>query len=66
MDTSTSTSVRTTANPPWSLAEVDAWDVETFVARLGGVFESSPWIAKQAWASRPFLTFDALHSAMVG
>lgn len=36
-----------------------------FVARLGDIFEHSPWIAERAWAARPFADIDALHAAMV-
>jgi 2-oxo-4-hydroxy-4-carboxy-5-ureidoimidazoline decarboxylase len=35
------------------------------VARFGGVFEESPWIARAAWESRPFSGADELHAAMV-
>jgi OHCU decarboxylase len=35
------------------------------VARFGGVFEASPWIAEAAWAAHPFGGVDALHAAMV-
>ena len=35
-----------------------------FVARLGGIYEHSPWVAERAFASRPFATLDALHAAM--
>jgi 2-oxo-4-hydroxy-4-carboxy-5-ureidoimidazoline decarboxylase len=38
---------------------------EDFVAALGGVFESSPWVAAGAWRARPFASLEALHSAMV-
>ena len=43
-------------------------DRATFVARYGGVFEHSPWIAEAAWdAGLPdsSLTAEALHGAMV-
>jgi len=36
-----------------------------FVTALGGVFEHSPWIAEQAFASRPFASIAVLHAAMV-
>ena len=36
-----------------------------FVARLGGVFEHSPWIAERAWHKRPFRSIDELHRAML-
>jgi 2-oxo-4-hydroxy-4-carboxy-5-ureidoimidazoline decarboxylase len=35
------------------------------VARFGGVFEQSPWIAREAWEQRPFGSAEALHAAMV-
>jgi OHCU decarboxylase len=35
------------------------------VARFGGVFEESPWIAREAWEARPFGSVDELHAAMV-
>jgi 2-oxo-4-hydroxy-4-carboxy-5-ureidoimidazoline decarboxylase len=39
-------------------------DKPEFVARLGGVYEHSPWVAERAFASRPFASLDALHEAM--
>lgn len=38
------------------------WD--EFVSALGPVFENSPWVAREAWDSRPFLNAEALHDAM--
>ena len=35
------------------------------MARFGGVFEDSPWIAREAWDQRPFGSVDELHAAMV-
>jgi 2-oxo-4-hydroxy-4-carboxy-5-ureidoimidazoline decarboxylase len=35
------------------------------VARFGGVFEESPWIAREAWKRRPFGSVEDLHAAMV-
>jgi 2-oxo-4-hydroxy-4-carboxy-5-ureidoimidazoline decarboxylase len=37
---------------------------EDFVARLGGVYEHSPWVAERTWAARPFGSMEALHAAM--
>ena len=37
-----------------------------FVARLGGIYEHSPWVAERAFAARPFTTLDTLHAAMNG
>ena len=38
---------------------------QAFVARLGGVFEHSPWVAQRAWRRRPFRSLDELHRAMM-
>ena len=35
------------------------------MARFGGVFEQSAWIAEQASPARPFGSVDALHAALV-
>ena len=35
-----------------------------FVARLGGIYEHSPWVAERAFGSKPFASLDALHGAM--
>ncbi len=39
---------------------------DEFVARLGSVFEGSPWVAQRVWVSRPFGSFAELYGAMVG
>lgn len=36
-----------------------------FLARVGWVFEHSPWVAERAWSKGPFADVDALHAAMV-
>jgi len=54
-----------TTAPPLSLDALNALDRGGFVARLGGIFEHSPWVAERAWAARPFRTIGELHSAMV-
>ncbi len=48
-----------------ALAALSAADRETFVARLGAIFEHSPWIVAAAWSARPFADLEALHAAMV-
>jgi 2-oxo-4-hydroxy-4-carboxy-5-ureidoimidazoline decarboxylase len=48
-----------------ALEEVNALGKEQFVARLGGVFEHSPWIAERAWHRRPFRSVEELHRAML-
>ncbi len=35
------------------------------MARFGGVFEHSPWVARRAWQRRPFRSIDDLHRAMM-
>jgi 2-oxo-4-hydroxy-4-carboxy-5-ureidoimidazoline decarboxylase len=45
--------------------EAGRLDRDAFVARFGGVFERSPWVAEAAWGSRPFADAAALHAAMV-
>ena len=35
-----------------------------FVDRLGGIFESSPWVAEQVYPKRPFDDVPGLHAAM--
>jgi OHCU decarboxylase len=40
-------------------------DRDAFVARFGGVFEASPWIAEAAWERGPYASVAALHAAMV-
>jgi 2-oxo-4-hydroxy-4-carboxy-5-ureidoimidazoline decarboxylase len=47
------------------LSELNALGEREFVALLGGVFEHSPWVARQAFAARPFSSLDALHEAMM-
>lgn len=49
----------------WTLAEVDGWDRDAFVARLGFLFEHSPWVVEAAWADRPFASRNDLHRALV-
>jgi 2-oxo-4-hydroxy-4-carboxy-5-ureidoimidazoline decarboxylase len=38
---------------------------EAFVARLGGVFEHSPWVAERSADARPFGSVAMLHARMV-
>jgi 2-oxo-4-hydroxy-4-carboxy-5-ureidoimidazoline decarboxylase len=44
--------------------ELNRLDVAQFVARLGGVYEHSPWVAEEAWRRRPFASVAALFEAM--
>jgi urate oxidase / 2-oxo-4-hydroxy-4-carboxy-5-ureidoimidazoline decarboxylase len=47
------------------MSEIDVLDRPTFVERLGFLFEGSPWIAAEAWDSRPWRTREALHAAFI-
>src|SRR3954452_8699608 len=47
-----------------TLTEVNALSGDEFVRTFGAVFEDSPWVAKRAWAGRPFLSVEQIHAAM--
>jgi OHCU decarboxylase len=47
-----------------SLAELNAASAGEFVARLGGIFEHSPWVAARVAAQRPFASCRQLQEAM--
>lgn len=40
-------------------------DLPAWLARCGGLFEHSPWVAEAAWGERPFASADELHRAMM-
>jgi 2-oxo-4-hydroxy-4-carboxy-5-ureidoimidazoline decarboxylase len=46
------------------IAHLNQCDLDGFVARLGTLYEHSPWVAAGAWRERPFPTRMALHAAM--
>ena len=48
----------------WTLAKLNAMDRDEFTRVLGPVFESSPWVAADAWTHRPFENFDRLHRTL--
>lgn len=48
-----------------SLSTLSSLSQADFAARLGDIFEHSPWIPERAWQRRPFASVDALHAAMV-
>lgn len=41
-------------------------DRAAFVARLGAIYEHSPWVAERVWPLQPFVSLEELHSAMQG
>lgn len=51
-------------SPRLSIAEVNALDEASFVARFGAVYEHSPWVAEEVCGLRPFADRDALAKAM--
>jgi len=48
-----------------TIEEVNALSHGEFIARLGWIFEHSPWVAERTWAKRPFLSIAHLHAAMM-
>jgi 2-oxo-4-hydroxy-4-carboxy-5-ureidoimidazoline decarboxylase len=47
-----------------SLDELNTMSPADFTARLGAIFEHSPWVAERAAARRPFASVQQLHQAM--
>ena len=47
-----------------TIEDVNSFGQERFVEKLGFLFEGSPWIAAQAWYSRPFASLQDLHRAL--
>ena len=47
-----------------NLTDLNQIDLEALVQAIGWVFEHSPWVAAQAWSSRPWESVEALHQAM--
>lgn len=49
----------------YSIAELNQFSQDAFVAAVGNVFEHTPAIAAQAWTQRPFQDVTDLHQKMV-
>jgi 2-oxo-4-hydroxy-4-carboxy-5-ureidoimidazoline decarboxylase len=47
------------------LSELNGLDSQDCIARLGTIFEHSPWVAESAAGERPFDNVAALHAAMM-
>lgn len=47
-----------------TLRDVNNLNCREFVAVFGSLFERSPWVAEQAWSSRPFQRPDELQQAL--
>jgi 2-oxo-4-hydroxy-4-carboxy-5-ureidoimidazoline decarboxylase len=52
------------AGPGLALGAVNAMDEDAFVAALGDLFEHAPWVARAAYARRPFDSVAGLHGAL--
>ncbi|HVG96098.1 MAG TPA: 2-oxo-4-hydroxy-4-carboxy-5-ureidoimidazoline decarboxylase [Chloroflexota bacterium] len=48
------------------LSDLNACPRPEFVATLGAIFESSPWVAEAVYPRRPFASVGDLHRAMTG
>ncbi|WP_199617367.1 2-oxo-4-hydroxy-4-carboxy-5-ureidoimidazoline decarboxylase [Paenibacillus alkalitolerans] len=48
-----------------ALDRINSLSKHEFVRTLGGIFEHSPWVAEEAFASAPFRTVDELHHTMM-
>ena len=46
--------------PLTTIHELNAGSAEEFVARVGPVFEHSPWVAERTWTRRPFASRETL------
>jgi 2-oxo-4-hydroxy-4-carboxy-5-ureidoimidazoline decarboxylase len=47
-----------------TLGALNACDRDAFVGALGHLFEHSPWVAEETFASRPFASLGALDDAL--
>jgi len=52
--------------PPLTLDDVNQMDEAAFVAAFGDIAEHSPWVARAAYAGRPFAGHDSLVAAFHG
>ena len=50
---------------PLTLAQLNAASQDEFTALLDGTYEHSPWIARRAWALRPFKSLAHLKHTLV-
>jgi N-carbamoyl-L-amino-acid hydrolase len=51
--------------PRLSLPVLNGLDADAFTEALAGTYEHSPWVARAAWARRPFASLAALKRALV-
>ncbi|WP_019912767.1 2-oxo-4-hydroxy-4-carboxy-5-ureidoimidazoline decarboxylase [Paenibacillus sp. HW567] len=48
-----------------TLEEINSMSRDEFVAKLGGIFEHSPWVAEMAYGQLPFHSVQQLHTVML-
>ncbi|HEY9180648.1 MAG TPA: 2-oxo-4-hydroxy-4-carboxy-5-ureidoimidazoline decarboxylase [Candidatus Baltobacteraceae bacterium] len=48
-----------------TIADLNGMDADAFTGAVGFAFEDSPWIARAAWAQRPFRDAAHLHAVML-
>lgn len=48
-----------------SISEISTLSQQDFKETLADIFEHSPWIPERVWNSRPFISVDHLHVAMM-
>jgi 2-oxo-4-hydroxy-4-carboxy-5-ureidoimidazoline decarboxylase len=48
----------------YSLEQLNSMPGDAFEAALSGIFEHSPWVARQAAGARPFASIDTLYATM--
>ncbi|WP_260115392.1 2-oxo-4-hydroxy-4-carboxy-5-ureidoimidazoline decarboxylase [Paenibacillus hexagrammi] len=46
-----------------TLNEINGMSKSEFIDAFGGIFEHSPWVARQAWEGAPFSSIGSLISA---
>ena len=46
--------MKKTSRTPYKLHAINSMDRDAFVSMFGSIFEASPWVAEEAWQSRPF------------
>jgi len=52
------------SSSPIRLAELNVLSRDEFTARIGPVYEHSPWIAEETWTRRPFISVEKLHAEL--
>lgn len=53
-----------TSQKRYAISELNKLERESFVQKIGPVFEQSPWIAETTWQKRPFTNLKNLHRAL--